>query len=170
MGFPSFLFAVHTSGSTYRLAFLMKHFVVRKFLLPFLLLLASISAHAAGMLELSVGMYRIQAEVANTDPLRQRGLMHRKDMPEQQGMLFVFPVRAQHCMWMKNTLLPLSVAFLDDAGRIINVEEMAPQTELNHCASTPARYALEMNRNWFKQRGLSAGTQIRGVERAPVPQ
>ena len=148
----------------------MKSFVFRTLLAVLLPLLAIFPAHASGMLELSVGMYRIQAEVAHTDPLRQRGLMHRKDMPEQQGMLFVFPVRAQHCMWMKNTLLPLAVAFLDDDGRIINVEEMAPQTESNHCARTPARYALEMNRNWFKQRGLSAGTQIRGVERAPVPQ
>jgi uncharacterized membrane protein (UPF0127 family) len=115
-------------------------------------------------------MYRIQAEVAHTDPLRQRGLMYRKDMPEQQGMLFVFPLRAQHCMWMKNTLLPLSVAFIDDEGRIINVEEMAPQTETNHCARQPARYALEMNANWFKQRGFAAGMQIRGLERAPAPQ
>lgn len=142
----------------------------RKFLAFSGLSLAVFSAHAAGMLELSAGMYRIQAEVAHTDPLRQRGLMQRKDMPEQQGMLFVFPVRAQHCMWMRNTLLPLAVAFLDDEGRIINVEEMAPQTETNHCAKSPARYALEMNRNWFKQRGLGAGVQIRGVERAPAPQ
>ena len=147
----------------------MKRFLSR-IVLPPLLLLSAFSAHAAGMLELSVGMYRIQAEVAHTDPLRQRGLMFRKDMPEQQGMLFVFPLRATHCMWMKNTLLPLSVAFLDEEGRIINVEEMAPQTERNHCASEPARYALEMNRNWFKQRGLGAGAQIRGIERAPAPQ
>lgn len=148
----------------------MKHIAFLKSLAALFLFLPALSAHAAGMLELSAGMYRIQAEVAHTDPMRQRGLMHRKEMPEQQGMLFVFPVRAQHCMWMRNTLLPLSVAFLDDEGRIINVEEMAPQTETNHCARTPARYALEMNRNWFKQRGLGAGAQIRGVERAPVPQ
>lgn len=130
----------------------------------------SFAAHADGMLELTSGMYRIQAEVAHTDPLRQRGLMFRKEMPEHQGMLFVFPQRDTHCMWMRNTLLPLSVAFIDEDGRIINVEEMAPQTETNHCASKPARYALEMNRNWFRQRGLTAGTQIRGIERAPAPQ
>lgn len=128
------------------------------------------AAHAAGTLDLTAGMYRIQAEVANTDPIRQRGLMFRKEMPENQGMLFVFPMRAEHCMWMKNTLLPLSVAFLDEEGRIINVEEMAPQTENNHCARQPARYALEMNRNWFKQRGFAAGASIGGLDRAPAPQ
>ena len=146
----------------------MKHLVRRK--LPLLFLILPLPVLAAEMLDLSVGMYRIQAELAHTDATRQRGLMFRKDMPEQQGMLFVFPAVAQHCMWMRNTLLPLSVAFLDEAGRIINVEEMAPQTEINHCARKPARYALEMNRNWFKQRGLGAGAQIRGVERAPSPQ
>jgi uncharacterized membrane protein (UPF0127 family) len=128
------------------------------------------SVYAAPTLELSIGMYRIQVEVAHTDPVRQRGLMFRKEMPTQQGMLFVFPQRAQHCMWMKNTLLPLAVAFLDEEGRIINIEEMAAQTEINHCAHQPARYALEMNRNWFKQRGLAAGVHIRGLEHAPAPQ
>lgn len=146
----------------------MKFPLVRTVLLLFLSLHSF--AHAEGMLELTAGMYRIQAEVAYTDAGRQKGLMFRKDMPEHQGMLFVFPVRDQHCMWMRNTLLPLSVAFLDEEGRIINVEEMAPQTEVNHCASKPARYALEMNRNWFKQRGLSAGAQLRGIDKAPAPQ
>lgn len=148
----------------------MSHFACRRFLLPVLLLLSAFPTHAAGMLDLAAGMYRIQAEVAHTDPERQRGLMFRKEMPEHQGMLFVFPLRATHCMWMKNTLLPLAVAFLDEEGRIINVEEMAPQTERNHCAQQPARYALEMNRGWFKQRGLGAGVPIRGIERAPAPQ
>lgn len=128
------------------------------------------SAVAAGVLELSVGMYRVQAEVAIDDATRQRGLMFRRSMPDNQGMLFVFPLRATHCMWMKNTLLPLSVAFLDEEGRIINIEDMDPQTETNHCADKPARYALEMNHGWFKQRGFGAGTLLRGIERAPAPQ
>lgn len=127
-------------------------------------------ASAAGPLDLTLGMYRVQAEVASDDATRQRGLMFRKSMPDNQGMLFVFPFRAEHCMWMKNTLLPLSVAFLDEEGKIINVEEMAPQTETNHCARQPARYALEMNHGWFKQRGFTAGTPVRGIERAPAPQ
>ncbi len=127
-------------------------------------------AHANGMMELSVGMHRIQAEVAYTDMGRQKGLMFRNEMPEYQGMLFVFPVRTEHCMWMKNTYLPLAVAFLDEAGKIINIEEMQPRAEKNHCAKQPARFALEMNSGWFKRRGIEAGMQIRGVDKAPVPQ
>jgi len=91
-------------------------------------------------------------------------------MPQQHGMLFVFTQDAPHCMWMRNTLIPLAVAFLDASGRILNVEEMQPQTEANHCAARPARYALEMNTGWFAQRGLKGGDQIGGIERAPRPQ
>jgi uncharacterized membrane protein (UPF0127 family) len=133
------------------------------------LLGATMSARADAPLELTVGMYRIQAEVAYTEAGRERGLMYRKEMLGHQGMLFVFPMLAQHCMWMKNTDLPLAVAFMDENGKIINVEEMEPHTENNHCAKQPARFALEMNSGWFKQRGLSKGTQIRGVEKAPAP-
>jgi uncharacterized protein len=98
------------------------------------------------------------------------GLMNRKSMPTQHGMLFVFDADARHCMWMKNTLLPLSVAFLDEQGIILNVEEMKPQTENTHCATRPARYALEMNEGWFSRRGLKAGTALKGIDRAPPPQ
>lgn len=82
-------------------------------------------------------------------------------------MLFVFPQDNTYCMWMRNTLIPLSVAFLDDEGRIINIADMAPHSEENHCARRPARYALEMNRGWFAQRGITAGSKVRGLERAP---
>ncbi len=95
------------------------------------------------------------------------GLMHRKSMAAQKGMLFVFDASARHCMWMRNTLLPLAVAFLDEGGRIINVEEMQPQTDDNHCAAKPAKYALEMNFGWFKARGFGPGTPIAGVGKAP---
>lgn len=119
------------------------------------------------VIELTAGFHRIEAEVAASDRHRQLGLMNRQTMPAQRGMLFVFPQDNTHCMWMRNTLLPLSVAFIDAEGRIINIEDMAPQTEDNHCARRPARYALEMNRGWFAQRGLAAGGQVRGLERAP---
>ena len=118
------------------------------------------------MTELFAGMHRIEAEVAATPESRQIGLMRRTLMPPQRGMLFIFPEQAQHCMWMRNTLLPLSVAFLDDAGRIINIEDMQPRTEDNHCAARPARYALEMNLGWFRSRNLQPGFAISGIEKA----
>jgi uncharacterized membrane protein (UPF0127 family) len=120
-------------------------------------------------IELTAGMHRIDAEVVNTQEGRMHGLMMRKSMPQQRGMLFVFDADGRHCMWMKNTLLPLSVAFLDEQGIILNVEEMKPQTEDNHCAAKPARYALEMNADWFSRRGVKAGTALKGIDRAPPP-
>ncbi len=117
--------------------------------------------------ELGAGMYRIEAEVASTFEDRQRGLMYRRTMPQQHGMVFVFTEEARHCMWMKNTLLPLSVAFLDGSGRVVNIEDMQPQTENNHCATAPARYALEMNIGWFRERGIKPGDSIRGIDRLP---
>lgn len=119
------------------------------------------------LLELFAGMHRIDAEIAATTDSRQIGMMQRTSMAPQRGMLFVFPEVTKQCMWMRNTLLPLSVAFLDEKGRIINVEDMQPQTDTNHCSANPARYALEMNLGWFKSRGLTAGFAITGVDRAP---
>ncbi len=135
-------------------------------------LLAALAANTAGAqgfptMDLTAGMYRIEAEVASTQDQRMLGLMNRKAMPPQHGMLFVFDGPARHCMWMRNTLLPLAVAFLDEQGRIINVEEMLPETDDNHCAAKPAKYALEMNAGWFKARGFGAGAAISGIERAP---
>jgi uncharacterized membrane protein (UPF0127 family) len=125
---------------------------------------------AMPVMELSAGFHRIEAEVAATDPNRQLGLMNRKAMPPQRGMLFVFTQDNTHCMWMRNTLLPLSVAFMDEEGKIINIEDMQPQTEDNHCARRPARYALEMNLGWFAQRGIKPGVKLGGLDKAPRPQ
>lgn len=122
------------------------------------------------VIELTAGFHRIEAEVAANDPHRQRGLMNRRTMPAQRGMLFVFPQNNTHCMWMRNTFLPLSVAFIDAAGIVINIEDMQPQTEDNHCARRPARYALEMNLGWFAQRGLQPGVKLNGLDKAPRPQ
>lgn len=121
------------------------------------------------MVELFAGMHRIEAEVAAHPESRQIGLMQRSFMAPQRGMLFVFPDLAKHCMWMRNTLLPLSVAFLDEKGVIINVEDMQPKTEVNHCAMRPARYALEMNLGWFRSRGFASGLAISGVEKVGAP-
>ena len=124
---------------------------------------------AMPLMELSAGFHRIEAEVAATDRDRQVGLMNRREMPPQRGMLFVFDHENTHCMWMRNTYLPLSVAFIDARGVIINIADMKPQTEDNHCAKVPARYALEMNVGWFAQRGIKPGTKLGGIDKAPRP-
>ena len=131
------------------------------------LALTAWQVQAQQSLELTAGIYRIRAELANTDELRTEGLMHRRSMPANHGMLFVFDHEARYCMWMRKTLMPLSVAFLDGRGRIINVDEMQPQTDNTHCATKPAKFALEMNAAWFKRRGMGAGTIIAGIDRAP---
>lgn len=133
-----------------------------------LLLATSCWAWSQETLELSAGIHRIRAEVVNTSESRAKGLMYRKSLPANYGMLFVFDQAAQHCMWMRNTLIPLAVAFLDGNGRILNVEEMLPQTENNHCAARPAKYALEMSAGWFSSRGLASGIQLSGIDKAPA--
>jgi hypothetical protein len=131
------------------------------------LLLASAAALAAPTIELSAGMHRIEAEVASSNADRATGLMNRPSMPAHRGMLFVFPEAGVQCFWMKNTLIPLSIAFLDDDGRIVQIADMRPQSLDNHCSVKPVRFALEMNAGWFKSRGLAAGARINGVGKAP---
>lgn len=136
-----------------------------------LTLLVALPAHAQmPRIDLTAGFHRIDAEVAANQPNRMQGLMNRRSMAANQGMLFVFPNADRHCMWMRNTFLPLSVAFLDEEGRIINVEDMAPQTENSHCAAAAARFALEMNQGWFASKGLKSGQHIGGVDKSPRPQ
>ena len=108
-------------------------------------------------------MHLIRAEVAADYGSRMTGLMHRTSMPSNVGMLFIFDDDQRQCMWMKNTLIPLSVAFLDQTGAVINIEDMAPQTEDSHCANRPSRYALEMNRGWFAARGIKPGSRLGGI-------
>ena len=112
--------------------------------------------------ELTAGMHRIDAQVAATPQERQTGLMHRKEMPQHEGMLFVFEQPAQQCFWMKNTLLPLTAAFVADDGTVVNLADMKPQTLDSHCSAKPVRYVLEMNQGWFKQRGIQAGFKLQG--------
>jgi uncharacterized membrane protein (UPF0127 family) len=115
--------------------------------------------------QLTAGMYVIQAEVAATEAARQQGLMFRQSMGANEGMLFIFEAPAGVCMWMKNTPLPLSVAFIDQAGKIVNIEDMQPNTTNPHCAKKLIRYALEMNQGWFKQKNIKAGSTIEGLPR-----
>jgi uncharacterized membrane protein (UPF0127 family) len=115
------------------------------------------------VVQLNAGMHLIRAEVAADYASRMTGLMHRSSMPSNVGMLFIFDDDQRQCMWMKNTLIPLSVAFIDEKGTVINIEDMAPQTEDSHCASRPSRYALEMNRGWFAARGIKPGSRLGGI-------
>ena len=119
---------------------------------------------------LGAGMHIINAEVAHTMDNRTQGLMNRKTLPGNEGMLFVFTEEEHHCMWMRNTYVPLSVAFVDARGKIVSIHDMEPLTENSHCAAAPSRFALEMSKGWFKDKGIAAGAEIRGIEKAPPAQ
>jgi uncharacterized protein len=116
-------------------------------------------------IELKTGIYRIQAELADTPKAREVGLMNRTSMPTNSGMLFVFEQKAGHCFWMSNTKIPLSIAFITDDGKIVNIEEMQAETTSNHCPKVAVRYALEMNKQWFTERVIVPGTVIGGLPR-----
>jgi hypothetical protein len=113
-------------------------------------------------IKLSAGMHLIDTQVALTPEQRQIGLMFRKEMPQHEGMIFVFEQAAQQCFWMKNTLLPLTAAFVADDGTIVNMADMKPQTLDSHCSSQPVRYVLEMNKGWFAKKGIKAGSKLGG--------
>ena len=118
---------------------------------------------------LHAGMHNIRAAVALTDEQWQTGLMFRREMAQHEGMLFVSDQRAPRCFWMKNTLLPLSVAFIADDGTVVNVVDMQPQSLDSHCSSKPVRFVLEMNQGWFAKRGIKAGSKIAGAPFAAAP-
>ncbi len=111
---------------------------------------------------ISAGMHRIDAQVALTPEQRQIGLMWRKAMPVHEGMLFVFEQPTKQCFWMKNTLIPLTAAFVADDGTIVNLEDMKPQTTEPHCSAQPVRFVLEMNKGWFAKKGIKAGSKLAG--------
>jgi uncharacterized membrane protein (UPF0127 family) len=119
-------------------------------------------------LELIIGEYQIKVEIVSTPTLRMQGLMNRHNLPENHGMLFVFSETSTHCMWMHNTKIPLSAAFIDDHGIIVNIADMQPNTDDNHCSSAPVHYAIEMGSGWFQDRGIKQGMQVKGLEKAPI--
>jgi uncharacterized membrane protein (UPF0127 family) len=118
-------------------------------------------------IKLSAGMHVIRAEVAQTPEEHSIGLMFRTSMPTNDGMLFIFDRPGQQCFWMKNTLLPLSVAFVADDGSITNIEAMKPQTLDAHCSTKEVRYVLEMNDGWFAKRGIKPGMKLQGAPFKP---
>jgi hypothetical protein len=139
------------------------------------LLMLAVSSHPAAAqalprVQLNAGIHVIDAEVATTGATRSQGLMYRKSLGANEGMLFVFPRDEALCMWMRNTFVPLSVAFMDRDGVILNIADMQPQSDDTHCAIAPARYALEMNQGWFAKRGVKAGMKVGGIEKAPRAQ
>lgn len=115
------------------------------------------------VVELAIGMYIIQAEVAKTLNEQTIGMMYRKTMGINEGMLFIYDNPQIRCFWMRNTLLPLTIAFIADDGSIVNLKDMQPKTENSHCSAKPVRYALEMNLGWFDERGLKSGFKLRGA-------
>ncbi len=140
---------------------------MRKYL--FLLIFFWIATARAELpqITLSVAGQKLSAEVAANDPDRMTGLMHRRILPENRGMLFVFRDIDQHAMWMENTYVALSVAFMDANGVIVNIEDMKPLTRDAHAAVKPAKYALEMNLGWFKKHNIKPGAKVEGLEQAP---
>ena len=112
--------------------------------------------------KLNAGMHVIDAQVALTPQERQIGLMQRKNMPQHEGMLFVFEQASEQCFWMKNTLLPLTAAFVADDGTIVNTADMKPETTDSHCSAKPVRYVLEMNKGWFAKKGIKQGSKLSG--------
>ena len=121
------------------------------------------AAPPARVVQLNAGMHLIHAELADTPDTRQQGLMHRQSLRPNSGMLFVFEEKAGHCFWMKNTPLPLTIAFLADNGTIVSLADMQPHSEQNHCPRAAVRYALEMSQGWFRERGITAGATIGGL-------
>jgi len=113
--------------------------------------------------KLSAGMHLLDVQVAQTNLERQTGLMFRKEMPQHEGMLFVFEQPATQCFWMRNTLLPLTAAFVADDGTIVNLADMKPQTDDSHCSTKPVRFVLEMNQGWFAKRNIQAGFKLGGA-------
>ncbi len=113
--------------------------------------------------KLQIGLHLIDAQLATTPEQREVGLMFRREMPRHEGMLFVFQEKSRLCFWMKNTLLPLTAAFLDDDGTIVNLADMAPQTTDPHCSARPVKYVLEVHQGWFAKARVKAGEKVMGL-------
>jgi uncharacterized membrane protein (UPF0127 family) len=125
----------------------------------------TLTTHAADLptTQLSAGIHVIHAEIANTEDTRRTGLMGRQKLGANEGMIFVFEQPDSQCFWMRNTPIPLSIAFIADDGTIVNIDDMKPETDDAHCSKKPVRYALEMDQGWFASHGIAAGIKIDGL-------
>lgn len=145
----------------------MKH--INRTLVSILITIASFASYAQApqthlqRAVLSLGMFQIDAQIAQTPEERQIGLMFRAQMPQAEGMIFMFEEPSKQCFWMKNTILPLTAAFVADDGTIVNLADMKPQTTETHCSAKPVRFVLEMNQGWFAKKGIKAGSKLKGV-------
>lgn len=139
-----------------------------KRILVFILVLLFIPAAHADLVPLQISGNSLIAEVANTAEAREQGLMYRKHMRGNHGMLFVYSEPGLHNMWMKNTSVPLSVAFVDEQGVIINITDMVPFSEEQYHAAAPAKFALEMPIGWFSKREIKPGAKVEGLSQAPA--
>jgi hypothetical protein len=144
--------------------------MIRKPFVTVLMVLASALAAAQDApqpkldtIDITAGMHVIKAEVAQTPTQQMIGMMLRKEMGANEGMLFANSDSSARCFWMRNTLIPLSIAFIDDDGTIVNIADMQPQSDASHCSAKPVRFALEMRQGWFAKRGLKAGFKLRGA-------
>ena len=116
---------------------------------------------------IQAGIFQIDAQIAQTPQQRQIGLMFRKEMPTHEGMLFIFDEPQKQCFWMKNTLLPLTAAFVDDEGVIVNTADMQPRSTDSHCSDKPVRFVLEMNQGWFAKKKIGKGYKLKSAVFAP---
>lgn len=128
-----------------------------------LLSAACAAEHETATTILRIGPHAFAVETATTPAQRQRGLMERETLGANGGMLFVFEVADRHCFWMRNTPQPLSIAFIDDAGRIVGLADMAPDSDTRHCPARPVRYALEVARGGFARRAIVPGMRVDGL-------
>jgi uncharacterized membrane protein (UPF0127 family) len=143
----------------------MKRRVVRAFVAAVIMMLAQATqaAKELPLVPLTIGGHKLMAEVAATPEDRHTGLMHRFSLKPDHGMVFVFEREEPQAFWMKNTFIPLSIAFIARDGRIVSIDDMAPQDERTHWSSAPALYALEMRKGWFAERGIRAGDRVNGL-------
>lgn len=134
-----------------------------KLLLPVILILYGLTSTSWAnnkSQEIKINHIGINVEIADTSSSRQTGLMFRTELAENNGMLFIFPDNSYHCFWMKNTLLPLSIAFIDKNNTIVDIEEMQARSLDSHCPSTKVNKALEMNSGWFNKNNVKIGDRL----------